>query len=111
MRSRTLGFTAKRERIFGVIKKADSEKVPTLSYGTVLRREDFGFLLFDPRTSVVLRTNPVGAEIIQNCDGKKRTAEIGEVISDAFEVEAETALRDVNGFIRCLSDLGLVEYV
>lgn len=111
MRSRIFRFTVRMRRIFGVTEEADSKKIPMLNSGVVLRSEAFGFLVFDPRTSTVLRTNPVGAEIIRNCDGKKSTGEIGEAIGKVFDVEAKTALNDTDAFIGRLLESGVVEYV
>lgn len=52
--------------------------------------------------------NPVGARVWELCDGRN-VASIVDHITREFEVDEETALRDVARFISELNDVGAVQ--
>lgn len=87
------------------------DQIPKLSDDLLIRKEDFGFLVFNPKTDTVFQTNSVGAEIIHLCDGKVNIADISMIITEIFEVEKETAINDVKAFLFELIRLDLIEYV
>jgi len=106
-----LWSTQKKERTFGVIEDLQDSRIPKLHEDVLLRAEDPGFLVFNPKTDMVLQTNPVGAEIFRQCDGKRTIWEIGKLITDIFGIEKEVAFRDAKAFFAELAEFELVEYV
>jgi len=106
-----LWSTQKKERTFGVTEFLKDGRVPKLHEDVLLRAEDFGLLVFNPKTDMVLQTNPVGAEIFHQCDGKRTISEIGKLITDIFGIENEVAFRDAKAFFAELTEFELVEYV
>lgn len=89
----------------------EDTQIPKLHEDVLLRKEDFGLLVFNPKTDTVLQTNLVGAEIISHCDGRRSISEISKLIADIFEIEEEVASKDVKTFFSELVELVPIEYV
>jgi hypothetical protein len=53
--------------------------------------------------------NEVGTRVFELCDGGRTVQAIADAIMDEFEVDAATALRDVERFVAQLSALGALE--
>jgi len=103
--------TQKKERISGVTETLEDSRVPKLHEDVLLRSEDFGFVVFNPKTELVLQTNLVGAEILRQCDGKRTISDIGKLVTDIFGIENEVAFGDAKAFFVELAEFELVEYV
>lgn len=110
-KNHALWSTQKKERTFGVTEFLKDGRVPKLHEDVLLRAEDPGFLVFNPKTDMVLQTNLVGAEIFRQCDGKRTISKIGKLITDIFGIENEVAFRDAKAFFAELAEFELVEYV
>lgn len=92
-------------------EKLQDCRIPKLPEDILLRTEDVGFLVFNPKTDTVLQTNSVGAEIFRHCDGRRSVSEISKLIADIFEIEEQVAFRDIKTFFLELAEFNLVEYV
>jgi len=94
-----------------VTEYAEDRRVPKLSEGVLVRSEDFGCLVFNPKTDTVIQTNSVGAEIFRSSDGRHTISEISKLIADKFEVEDKVARKDTEVFLLKLVELDLIKYV
>ena len=73
-----------------------------------LRRGDEGGLVVLPARAEVKVLNPVGIKIFSMLDGTRTPEEIAAVVATEFEVSAEEALRDVQGFLEELAGQGML---
>jgi hypothetical protein len=110
-KNHALWSTQKKERTFGVTEFLKDDRVPKLHEDVLVRAEDLDFLVFNPKTDMVLQTNPVGAEIFRHCNGRRNISEISKSITDIFQIGEEIAHRDVKAFLLELAELNLIEYV
>lgn len=94
-----------------MIKEPKEDRIPKLRGGVIIRQEDFGLLIFDPKTDTIFETNHIGAEMLQNCDGKRGLSELSKLIADMFETELQVVSSDVKSFLTELVNIGLIEYV
>lgn len=66
-------------------------------------------LIFDPSTGYIFTSNPTGILIMNALKEGKSIDEIKESILDAYDVNADTAEKDVFDFIGQLSNCGLIK--
>jgi len=88
-----------------------NRQFPKLHDGAVIRKEEFGFIVFDPLTDTVFKINLVGTKILQYCNGARNVHNISKLIAEEFDTDQETAFNDVNDFISELAKLNLIKYV
>lgn len=62
-----------------------------------------GPVLIDPYRRTLIRLNPAALEIWRLLDGERPVSAIIETILDSFEVDGETAKKDVTGFLKDLA--------
>ena len=77
--------------------------------GLVVRDSENEAVVLDKQRDLVHQLNPTAAFIWELCDGDHSVGEISEALAEAFEVDSETARRDVESTVDQLADLGLVE--
>jgi hypothetical protein len=94
-----------------VIENLQNRQFPKLRNDILLRREDFGLVVLDPKSDTVFQTNLVGAEILLHCNELRSLPEISRLIADTFEIEEEIACEDVKNFFLKLAEFNLIEYV
>ena len=66
-------------------------------------------IALDERSLMYLNANPSGALLWRTLAGGATREELVQALLDAFEVDAETAKRDVDRFVADLSARGLLE--
>jgi len=94
-----------------VTEKLEDSRIPKLHQDVLLRTEELGFLVFNPKTDTVLQTNSEGAEIFRHCNARQSVSEISKSIADIFEIEEQIAYKDVKAFLLELVEFNLAEYV
>ena len=77
--------------------------------GLVVRDSENEAVVLDKEQDLVHQLNPTSAFIWQRCDGNHSVGEIAEELAETFDVDPETARRDVESAVDQLADLGLVE--
>ena len=82
----------------------EKRKVVALGH---LALSESGFL-FDPSTGFTYTLNPTGTHVVRALIHGTGVDELGGVMAEAFEVQAEDAARDVAEFLMQLKELGLV---
>lgn len=110
-KNHALWSTQKKERTFGVIEDLQDSRIPKFHEDVLVRSENFGFVIFNPKTDTVLQTNLTGAEIFRHCNGRRSISEISKSITDVFQTGEEIVHRDVKAFLLELVELNLIEYV
>ena len=73
--------------------------------GRDLERE---YIFYDGQGDQVRVLNRTARSIYLLCDGTRTIVQIAEVIAEEFDVDRETALRDAQGLIDELIELGLL---
>jgi SynChlorMet cassette protein ScmD len=78
----------------------------------VVLREEFDdwFILFNPDTAAVVGTNPVGAAVWKQMDGKRSLREIASAITASFDEVPGAALEEITTFVGKLAEDGYVGY-
>jgi hypothetical protein len=61
-----------------------------------------------PTRSEVKVLNPVGSRVFSLLDGKNTVEDIARAVTDEFEVDYETALKDVKKFLEELRTEGML---
>ena len=69
---------------------------------------DTGFV-FDPVSGHTFTTNRTGFVILGLIKEEKNQGEIAGILSERFEVDEDTALRELQNFVFRIKDLGLGE--
>lgn len=77
-----------------------TEKYPTKNPKTAWRIIEGETLIVNPLDRMIHHLNPVGARSWELSDGKKRVKEIVSQIYQEFEVDYETAKRDILEFLQ-----------
>lgn len=66
-------------------------------------------VVLDRRAERIHQLNPTASYIWHRCDGMSTVAEIARQVTQAYDVDAGTAERDVLASIQQLNELGLLE--
>ena len=75
----------------------------------ILEREVVGdMLLLDAETGLIHQLNETAGFIWRNCADAISVAAIAELLANTFDVEEDTALRDVTEAVRRMRELRLV---
>ena len=69
---------------------------------------DEGGIVVLPTRSEVKVLNPVGSRVFSLLDGKNTVEDIARAVTDEFEVDYETALKDVKKFLEELRTEGML---
>jgi Coenzyme PQQ synthesis protein D (PqqD) len=92
--------------------------VEPLLTSRVRRRADLAFRALEgqawvlaPRESSLHRLNETASWLWARLDAQPTVTELGEALHAHFDVEASTAARDAESFVRMLMERGLVELV
>jgi mycofactocin radical SAM maturase len=75
----------------------------------VLRKESFGYLVFDSASYNIFELNAVGAEIFALLNGQHTVEKINSIISDKYGVPLSTVQGDVAEFLKQAADTGILE--
>ena len=70
-----------------------------------------GVAILDSRENRYFSLNPVGAVIWSKLDGRAAAEDVAGAVVEAFEIDAETARRDVERLLSELAEAGLIEAV
>ncbi len=81
---------------------------PVKSDGLVLTDVGDESIVYDPREGKVHVLNGTGAFIWRKLDVSQSLEEISRLLSENFETELQTALKDTREFIEDLKKIGLV---
>lgn len=68
-------------------------------------------LIFDPSTGTIYTSNPVGLLILESLKDGRESMEIRELIAERFDVDEQTAERDLYEFLSQLTNTGLIKHV
>jgi Coenzyme PQQ synthesis protein D (PqqD) len=70
---------------------------------------DGELVVLDRDREFVHQLNKTASFIWEQCDGRRTAAEIADQLGETFEVDGQTALKDVLEILANLKDLNLVE--
>jgi hypothetical protein len=82
--------------------------VPRQNEDTAARTIEGEAFIVNAETSELHNLNPVGTRVFELVDGARTVKDIVEAIVEEYEVDHDTAERDVAEFLAVLSDKGLV---
>mgnify|MGYP001608145547 CR=1 FL=1 len=78
-----------------------------LKQGIKIREEDFGLLVFNPSTFLILQINRIGAQILELCDGKRSASNILALLN-ADNKEIEESIRS---FVKIAATMDIIKEV
>jgi hypothetical protein len=84
------------------------ESFPRQSEQVAARTIEGAAYLVDPRTSTFFELNPVATRIWELCDGTHSVGDIAAELTKEFEVDTDTAMRDVRSTMDEFTRIGLV---
>jgi PqqD family protein of HPr-rel-A system len=88
----------------------DATILPPPRRDDVIEEElDGEVVLFDPRSGNTYRLNQTAAAVWRRCDGRATTREIAEQLAQAYDVESEAALDDVEQLVTLFGQSRLLE--
>lgn len=82
---------------------------PVRVEGIVLTEADEESILYDAKENKIHILNRVGAFIWNLCDGENSLEDISSAVTETFEVDEETAQKDIKEFIEELQGMDLLE--
>ena len=82
---------------------------PVRVEGIVLTEADEESILYDAKEGKVHILNRVGAFIWDLCNGENTLEDISRAVAESFEVDEETAQKDIKEFIEELQGMDLLE--
>jgi Coenzyme PQQ synthesis protein D (PqqD) len=99
-----------------MVRQESPRTEPDLGLVRVRRRTDVQACLLDGELVMLDRDrefvhqlNKTASFIWEQCDGRRTAAEIADQLAETFEVDGQTALKDVLEILVTLKDLNLVE--
>lgn len=81
---------------------------PRQSTNHAVREIDGCFFLMDPDTSELHSLNEVGSSVWNLLDGQRSVSDIAAAVQAEYEIDLESAQRDVLGFLTEMAEKGLV---
>jgi len=75
----------------------------------VSRVVDGEAVIVEPKTGLVNVTNPVGSRIWELLDGKRSVSELARIVSEEYDADSKTVLKDALEFLGDLESKGLVQ--
>lgn len=75
----------------------------------VVQEVEGEFLLLDMKDNKLHQLNRSASMLWEAMDGSRSARELAAVLTEAFEIDEDQALRDVSGTLETLREAGLVE--
>ena len=76
-----------------------------------LEKLDDEMLLFHPTEKVIMYCNPTASLVWQLCDGQRTTAEIVDLLRNAYPENSDTIATDVDATLQEYAEHGAIEFV
>lgn len=87
----------------------DSGLLPCRRENVVENELDGEAILFNPANGATHRLNETALAVWRQCDGRRSTRQMAEFLIDAYEVDPDIALQDVEQLVVVFAEADLLE--